>query len=135
MANYAGYLLKFGSAVMPNKYLTLSSYNATPNQRTELSADRDVNNLLHRATSPNTKTKISFNTGVLTLNEKIALQTIIANGCINNLERKHKITYWNDENNSYITGEFYMADVTYTIMDADSATIIYAPVTFEFIEY
>ena len=46
-SSFDGWLLKFGNKVVPNKYLAYDDYTATPNQRTEVEAYRDLNNLLH----------------------------------------------------------------------------------------
>jgi hypothetical protein len=56
-------------------------------------------------------------------------------GLINETERKYSITYWNDETNEYITAEFYMPDVTYTIRSITEYSINYEPVHYEFIQY
>lgn len=132
---YSGYLLRFGSVSLPNRYIAQGTYSITPNQRTELSAYRDNNNSLRRATSPNFKTKITFSTTILELNDKINLQSIIASGIINNTERKVQVTYWNDETNSYHTSYFYIPDVTFTILDTLDSNIYYNPISYTFIEY
>lgn len=132
---YSGYLLRFGSVSLPNRYIAQGTYSITPNQRTELSAYRDNNNSLHRATSPNHKTKITFSTTILELNDKINLQSIIASGIINNTERKVQVTYWNDETNSYHTSYFYIPDVTFTILDTLDSNIYYNPISYTLIEY
>ena len=121
MSNYNGYLLKFGNNIMPNKYIT--AFSSTPNQRLETSAERDQNGTLQRATLPNYKTKISFSTHILHLDEKIELQ------------RKCRVTYWNDETNSYYTSYFYIPDIEYTVMNAEKNDITYQPITVELIEY
>lgn len=132
---YNGYLLAFGSVVLSNAYLTQGSYSVTPSQRTELAAYRDNSNNLHRTTSSNYKTKITFSTKPLTLDEKIALQNVIASGMVNNTERKVQVTYYNDETNSYYTGYFYITDVTYTVLDTFGNDIIYNPISYTLIEY
>lgn len=132
---YSGYFLMFGNTVLPNSYYKQGSYSVIPNQRTELSAYRDNDNSLHRVTSPNHKSKISFETGILTLQDKIDIQNIMNQACINSTERKYNITYWNDEENCYVNADFYMPDVTYTVLDTLNSEIIYQPVKFEFIQY
>lgn len=133
---FTGYLLKFGNTVLSHKYIQLESYDTTPNQRTELSAYRDNNNSLHRATSPNHKTTIKFTTMPdLTLSQKQTLQAEMSNGLVDTVERKYQITYWNDEQNCYVTSYFYMPDVNYQIRKIDGNNIIYNAVSFEFIEY
>lgn len=135
MSNFAGYLLKFGSNVLPNKYLLADTFSVTPDHRTELEAYRDNNNLLHRTTSPNTKTEISFDLVPMTLEDKIIVQNIIANSMINFLERKCLVYYWNDESNCYFSGEFYIPDVTYPIQSVTSKTIKYNSISYTLIEY
>lgn len=132
---FEGYLLKFGTQILPHKYIQLSSYDTTPNQRTELSAVRDNNNYLCRVTSPNHKTTIKFSTISLDLAEKAEIQAIMSHGLVNETERKYKVTYWNDETNAYKTSEFYMPDVNYPIREIEDNNIKYSPISFELIEY
>ena len=132
---YEGYLIAFGGCILPNSYLIQKGYSTTPNQRTELSAVRDNNNYLCRVTSPNHKTTIKLTTGVLHLSDKLAIQSIMAKGLVNEVERKYSVTYYNDETNSYITSYFYMPDVTYSVIDTLGNDIIYSSVSFELIEY
>lgn len=136
-SSFKGWLLKFGSKIVPNKYLAYDDYTATPNQRTEIEAYRDLNNLLHRDTSPNFKTKIDFNTRPLYLSEKIDLQSTFASGLVNRAQRKYNVTYWDDEQNIYKTGVFYMPDVDYKIINVDEETknILYNKMRFALIEY
>lgn len=135
MANFQGYLLKFGNQIFNNRFIQLDTYSPTPNQRTELSAYRDNNNSLHRTTSPNHKTTIRFDTIPLNLNQKKLLQFQMSQGLINSIERKYTISYWNDEQNVYITSDFYMPDVTYKIRKITNNDILYEPISYEFIEY
>lgn len=132
---FEGYLLAFGGYILPHKYIQLSSYDTTPNQRTELAATRDNTNYLHRVTSPNHKTTIKFTTLPINLTEKTEIQRIMSYGLVNSTERKYKVTYWNDETNTYITSEFYMPDVNYQIKKIDDNDIEYNPISFELIEY
>ena len=133
MSRYAGYFLKFGGTKLPNEYLT--SFSSTPNQRSELSAYRDNNNLLNRVTSPNFKTKITFRTKPLFIDEKINMQNIIAGGYTNYIERKASVTYYNEETDAYYTGDFYVPDVNFTVKYCSGGTILYEPVEITLIEY
>lgn len=135
--DFKGWLLKFGSKVLPNKFLAYDDYTATPNQRTEVEAYRDLNNLLHRDTSPNFKTKIEFNTRPLWLSEKVEMQSVFASGLVNKGQRKYNVTYWDDEENTYKTGVFYMPDVDYKIINVDEETnnILYNKMRFAIIQY
>lgn len=131
--NYKGYLLKFGSQIVPNNYF--GEYSSTPNQRLDSDAERDNTGYLQRSTLPNGKTSIKFSTHILHLNEKIALQNIINNSMVNTVQRKCEVTFWNDETNSYSISYFYIPDVEYVAMDADETDILYQPISFELIEY
>lgn len=135
MANFVGYLLKFGTQIVPPELLKADSYSAIPYQRTELQAYRDENNLLHRVTSPNHKTKITFSTVPLTLAQKQQLQNIIASGMTSSVERKCAVTYWNDEVNCYIAADFYLPDVTYPIKDIRGNDIQYDSISYTLIQY
>lgn len=135
MADFAGYLLKFGNTKFPSKYIQFKTYKPVPNQRTELSAFRDSNNLLHRNTSPNYKTTLKFSTTQLHLFDKKIIQNVLSSGLVDAKERKYNITYWNDETNNYVTSVFYSPDITYSIVSITNNDIIYEPIAFEFIQY
>ena len=110
---FEGWLIKFGSTVLPNKYL--EKYKDRPNQRLELDASRDATALLPRQTSPNYKTSLTVPIRELYLGEKIVLKAIIDAGMLNERERQVSVTYWNDEVMDYASGTFYIADIEYTI--------------------
>ena len=139
MSNFEGYLIKFGSVNMPNKYLVLDGWQATPNQRLEADAYRDANGLLHRETLPNYKTEIVLSVAELDLAEKIEFQSIINQAMLNVTERKVDVTYWNDETNEYVhsSSGFYLLDIKWTIthVDEDDKDIIYKAFTVKLIEY
>ena len=139
MNNFNGWLIKFGEQVMPNSFLSLEGWEATPNQRTELDAYRDGNNLLHRETSENFKTKIVLSVHELELDEKILFQSIINSGMIDSTQRKVNVTYWNDETNQYVTSAtgFYIPDIKWKIKRIDEAAnqMYYKDFTLTLIEY
>lgn len=134
---FEGWLIKFGARKLPLKFIAQDDYTSTPNQRTEIEAYRDLNNLLHRDTSQNVKTKIEFNTPPLWLEEKIELQNVISSGLVNKNQRKYNVTYWNDEENIYKTGVFYMPDVDFKVIrvDEEMNNILYNKMRFALIEY
>ena len=131
--NYKGYLLKFGENVLPNNYFV--EYSSTPNQRLDSDAERDNSGNLHRTTLPNGKTSILFSTHILHLEDKINLQKIINYSIVNDAQRKCFVEYWDDEENNYNSGYFYIPDIEYNIMDASNTDIIYSPISIELIEY
>ena len=90
---------------------------------------------MQRKTLSNHKTNITFSTHILFLDDKIKIQNIINKGIVNSTQRKCKVEYWNDEENKYKEGYFYIPDVEFSVMDASSNDIQYNPITFELIEY
>lgn len=135
--DFKGYLLKFTKTgkIFPNKYLNLSSYKTTPQQRTELKANRDSLNNLHRTTIPNHKTKITFNTTVLDLAELREILEIINSSYANRTQRKVVVEYWDDELLKYRTMTAYIPDITYTKRKISSDNIKYEPLEISLIEY
>lgn len=136
--SFEGWLLKFGSQEFPVKYLAVDDCDSTPDQRTEIDSYRDADNLLHRETSPNHKTKLEYNTiDDLTLEDKIIIQEIMKSGLLDAVQRKYQVTYWNDESNEYETGEFYVPDITFRQKRVDRVkkTIIYGSIRIALIEY
>ena len=136
--SFEGWLLKFGSQVFPMQYLSFDNCDSTPDQRTEIDSYRDADNLLHRETSPNHKTKLEYNTlDDLTLEDKIVIQQVMKAGLLDAVQRKDRVTYWNDESNEYETGDFYVPDITFRQKRVDRAkkTIIYGSIRIAMIEY
>lgn len=136
MSNYNGYLLRFGETVFPNHYIL--EYSSTPEQRMEVTAERDNRGTLHRSTIPVGKTSIRFSTHIMSLEEKITMQNIIMEAIrVHGIfeERKCYVQYWNDETNGYDSGWFYIPDIEYQVMDADADNIRYYPISIELIEY
>lgn len=136
---FEGWLLKFGSVILPNSFLLADGWESTPNQRTEISAYRDANVLLHRETSPNYKTKITITLREMNLTEMSALKEVIKQATVNEQERKISLTYWNDETLEYTEAitKVYMPDVTYKIhrVDETKKDIEYDSFTMTFIQY
>lgn len=128
-------LIKFGDTWLPNEYITEDGYVVTPNQRTELEAYRNADVLLHRVTSPNFKTSITLTLCPMSLTEKMTVQSIINSAMIVPTERKVAVTYWNDETNTYETGDFYISDVTYSVMGYYGGERWYKSVTYQLTEY
>lgn len=126
--------------ILPLSFMIASGWESTPNQRTEVDAYRDANILLHRETSKNYKTKLSFTIRSLHLREKMAVQKYINDAITNEAERKiSNVTYWNDETNSYTTTAtgFYISDPTYKIkqIDTEKNDILYESFQITMIEY
>lgn len=136
---FQGYLLAFNGYQLDNKYISFKSYKVHPNQRLEIKAFRDANGLLHRVTVPHYKTKIEIETigGLNNEKKQTIFNTINYEGrsSEDRVQRRYSITYWNDENNNYETGVFYMTDPEITIRRVTDKDIIYEPIKLTFIQY
>lgn len=136
---FQGYLLKENNTdtEFPLKYIKWESYDSTPNQREEIKAYRDENTRnLTRVTAAGQKTKINFTTVPgLHLKDKKIIQKWFTDAESNHRQRKINITYWNDESNSYKTGDFYRPDITFTIRKVLSNDLIYNELSITLVEY
>ena len=140
MANFSGYLLRVpGGSIFPHKYMLKGSYSSDPNQREEIKAFRDDNTRdLHRVTADGMKTKFSFKIKKgLRLSEKKEIQAFFqeAYGADGQKERKCHLTYWDDEENAYKTGYFYIPNFSFPISYITDSDIIYDEIDLQFVEY
>ena len=62
------------------------------------------------------------------------IQDIMKSGLINEVERKYRVTYWNDETNTYTTGEFYVPDIEFKRKRIENGTIYYGPIRIALVE-
>lgn len=137
MSNFQGYLLKFGNTIFPHKYLAKNP-KFTPNRRTEAEAYRDGNNDLHRVTIDNHKSTLEVQiVPDITLEQKIEIENAMHSGLENIVERKYRITFWNDDVhvNDYRTGSFYLSDVSYSYNKIKNSQLYYDTITYTFVEY
>lgn len=140
---YNGYLIRVGGTgggtgtMIPMKYIKLSGYTITPDQRMETEAKRDVTGVLHRKTVAHTATKIEFTTPPMTNLEMDDLMSILRNAWTNVNERRIRVRYYDMEINDYKTSEFYMPDVKFQIDRIDNVLdiVYYKEARFAFIEY
>ena len=142
--NYQGYLLAIkntdnsgGYEEFPHELIAKDTYQATPLQRTEIKAYRDSNNKLHRVTSPNHKTKITFNTIDLSLKDLEKIRKYLNRHIIHTNQRKTaKVKYWDDELFEYREmNAAYLPDITYSVKTIAQSDIRYSPITITLIEY
>ena len=133
---YSGYLLKAGGTTIPTAYIRVDSYKITPNQRLEVSAERDTDGNLIRSTVAHMPTKIEFETPYLFTADVAALMTIITGAYTSAQERKLSLNYYVPDLNAYQTGDFYVPDISFTIYREVSSSILqYEPIRIAFIEY
>ena len=129
--SYSGYLLKLNGITLPNSYIKRDTYACTPKQHLDSDAWTDANGKLVRSVLPHKRTSIEFETKMLSLADKTALQAILPT----NSRVTISVIYWNDQTNTYSTGTFYMADVQYRIYAANGSKITYNPIKIELTEY
>lgn len=129
MYNFEGWLIKFGEVILPNSFMVSSGWKSNPNQRIELDAYRDSSPqvLLHRETAEGTKTKLELTIRSLNLEERTAFDNVLGVatlGFTEKKERKVAVTYWNDDFGilNYVSGNFYMKDPEFTIINIDEET-------------
>lgn len=130
---YNGYLLKVGGKQIPNKFIQLSTYSITPNQRMESSAERDTTGMLHRETCEHTATKIEFNTPYIRGVEVAELNTLL--DIAGDHQRNVTVEYFDPETQSYKDADCYMPDVQYSIYSEINNDLLYSPIRYAFIEY
>jgi hypothetical protein len=131
-------LLKFGDTELPNSYLILNGSESTPKQREEVKAYRDdYSRALTRITADGMKTKQVFHFRSLTDRQLLALQNVMKKSLVVAKERKYHITYWDDENMAYDTGDFYIPDITYKRkrIDEEKNVLYYDEFDLTIIEY
>ena len=135
---FKGYLLKVSGKdiIFDGAWITRKSYMALPNQRTEIAAYRDdYTQALTRVTAPGLKTKITFTIPQTNLETKGKIKQFFKAAEVVELERKVKLTYWNDEEDCYKDGFFYVPDLTFTIDDYTDTDIMYEPLEVSLVEY
>jgi hypothetical protein len=120
---------------IPNKYISLTSYVSTPNQRQDLDSYQDNLGKLHRNTLDHTRSKLEWNTPPLFERELLSLQNILNSGIINAKERKLKIIHYCFDTHTYEQGGFYMPDITFTPLLIRNGEVLMDKVRLAFIEY
>lgn len=135
--DWQGFLLKFGDVEVPMSYIKMDDGNTQiPNQREEIKAERDdYTRELTRVTATGKITKQSFVFRSMGIKQRRALKNVMKAGLVDEGQRKYKITYWNDENLQYETGDYYIPDITYKKSRADDEDLIYGEFTMTLIGY
>ena len=127
MSEYRGYFLKVKGVPVNLKFF--QEYESTPNGQTDLNPWTDTTGLTHRNVLPHTKSTIVFTTPRLHLKEKMELQELFPNRTNVELE------YWNDDDNRYTEGVFYIPDIKFQVMMPYPDDVVYRPVTYTLVEY
>lgn len=127
MAEFQGYLLEINGKVLPAEFI--QTYKVTPDQQQDKDSYQDITGQLHRDVLPHTRSKIEFTTPYLWLEKKRELQSFFPDRV------KVPVTYWNDERNEYVSGEFYIPDIQYQVYRTRDNDMEYFPIRVALIEY
>lgn len=134
---FEGWLIKVGGTEIPLKYIRLDTYLITPNQRLDLTAERDMTGVLHRDTVAHMPVKIEFSTPHMYNRDVDALNRIIQSAFTDIRGRTLTVDYYDPEQDAYKTAVCYMPDTQYKIfnVDASAKQIRYSELRYAFIEY
>lgn len=132
--SFAGYLLKVNGTILPTKFIKLATYDVTPNQRIETSADRSAGGVLVRVTVSHTPSKIEFQTPHLYEADVQELVGLLNMGK-SNLQRNVSLDYFCPDTQNYQSGTFYVPDTKFSIYSTDRDNLVYQPIRVAFIEY
>ena len=121
---FAGYLIKIGSFdTFFNKYISAESYS-TAKKVFDIDSYRDANGVLHRNALDHLSYTISFNLTPMSSDGVEEFMAAIRQNFTSALERKVTVTFFVPENNDYVTAEFYMPDIEFSINHIDANTIV-----------
>lgn len=134
--SYAGYLFKFGSYTIPDKYIDADSVSITPNRRLDVNSYEDGDGITRRNTLAHTRTTIEFETGTLYGSEMDEICKGIVSNYLNSSERDAMCEYYDTENRCYKTGHFYLdSNMTWNLGGTVGGEMVYKPCKFSFVEY
>lgn len=139
MNNFKGYLLKAVKTgqLFPAQYIDAGSWYSIPSQREEIKAYRDENTRnMTRITAAGRKSLWSFSTlEGIHLEEKMEIQKFFTDNENDADQRRITLEFWNDETNSYQTGDFYRPNMNFPIKEYTQTDIIYKALKIEGVEY
>ena len=117
--------------VFNNDLLEEDGYKSTPDIQQDKDSYTDDNGDTQRNILPHVKQKIWLKTNELTAMQKRHIQTVFPS------RTTVKLKFWNDEREAYVTTNFYIPDIEWTIRKIDKATNdrIYAPIEITLISY
>lgn len=141
MSVFKGYFFGFVNSKgevepFPMKYIQWESYDSLPCSREEIRAKRDdYTRDLIRVTASGTKSSFNFKLRPLQLSDKMIVQKWFTDRESDALQRKIRLIYWNDEKNTYLTSDFYRADMKFQIMKVTEDNIWYKECEVSLVEY
>lgn len=133
---YGDYLFRFGNYTIPCKYMDADNIHIVPNRRLDLDSYQDGNGVTNRNTLAHTRTTVEFSTGKLYESEMEELVNGIVSNYQNEKERDAQCSYYDTEHFCYKTGHFYLdSNIEISPCGEAGGEVVYAPVTFSFVEY
>lgn len=135
--SFNGSLLQMGADNFPLSFVYKDSYKISPNRRMDLDSSRNANGVLMRTVLDHAPSTISFQTKPMFNQDVKRLMDFIRSHYINENEKKVLLTYYCPDLDDYRTGEFYVPDIEFPIMEVDvkKKKIRYDSISLEFIEY
>lgn len=107
MAFNGTYYIKVGSYEIPLTYIFKGTYKSSTNVQ-DLDSYRDANGVLHRNVLPHIVHKIEFETPIMYNRDFRTLMDNLRANMTNVTARNVTLRYYNEETDSYGTGNFYM---------------------------
>lgn len=101
------YIVKLGSYNI-TPMIKIDTYDIIPNARQDLDSYRDANGVLKRNTLSHTASQINFTIRARTIAEHEAMMKAIKSNYSNYNERKLSVSYYDPEDCTYKTGDFYI---------------------------
>lgn len=133
---FNGVFIYAGTNEVPldNGFIRAETYDATTNQRLELSAKRVATGHLDRKTAAFTPSKIEFETPIMWTAQLNQLMAWLHNNTTNALQRTIRLKFYVPEYDTYQTGVFYVPDIKFPIDHYEGTQIQYKQIRLAFIE-
>lgn len=136
---FQGYLIKGNTTntEFPMDLILADTYDVTPDQRSELKAFRDNDNYLNRVTSPNFKTKITFQTCEMNESDMQRIRNWLNSNIENSIQNALSLTIYKPNTSTYENIHMaYKTDETYRAKRIrGSNDVDYGKITWTFIQY
>ena len=121
------------------KYLQPNGITLTPKQMQDIDSYRNGNGVLKRTVLDHAVTKFEWNTPYLTYEDKCKLIQQIRNGYKYGVglykARRIRVRYYNDWEDDYEEGTFYMPDVQFQPGSVYRGKLLYLPIRLAGVEY
>ena len=133
---FTGVYIYAGDNEVPldNDWIRVETYDATPDQRLEISAKRVATGHLDRKTAGFTPSKVEFETPMMWTAKLNQLMSWLHTNTINSLQRTIRLKYYDPEYDTYHTGTFYIPDIEFPIDHHEGTQILYRQIRLAFIE-